>query len=253
MKPYDFSAEYQNLCVCGDIHGEFPTLAYNLKRFGIENSVVIVAGDCGIGFEKENHYSALYNKLRKSLEKSNNLIILVRGNHDDPAYFDGERIDFERMKCVPDYSVIKVGGRTVLCVGGAISVDRDYRKQAMELDRIKRRYIRPLYWENEPAVFNEKSLDEIGTMSIDTVVTHTCPSFCYPVAKSGIACYLSNDESLADELHTERAMMDKLHERLISDNHPIQSWYYGHFHESHTEFIDNIKFCLLGINEIKEG
>ena len=31
-------------------------------------------------------------------------------------------------------------------------------------------------------------------------------------------------------LDAERALMDKLYERLMSDNHPIQSWFYGHFH-----------------------
>lgn len=33
MKTYDFSSQFLNLCVCGDIHGEFKTLIYNLKRF----------------------------------------------------------------------------------------------------------------------------------------------------------------------------------------------------------------------------
>ena len=55
MTLYDYT-EYKNLVVCGDIHGEFSTLAYNVKRLGIENSVIIVAGDCGVGFEKETHY-----------------------------------------------------------------------------------------------------------------------------------------------------------------------------------------------------
>lgn len=251
MKLYHISPQYESICVCGDIHGEFPTLVYNLKRLGIGDSVVIVAGDCGIGFEKENHYTQLYGKLHKGLEKSNNMLILMRGNHDAPAYFDGKRIDFERMKCVPDYSVVKAAGKTVLCIGGAISVDRNYRKEAMRLDKVKHKDVRPLYWEDESVIFDEIALNEVCKAGIDTVVTHTCPSFCYPTTKSGIGSYLLKDEHLENELSQERALMDKIFERIVAEN-SLQSWYYAHFHDSRTEFINNIKFCLLGINEIKE-
>lgn len=251
MTIYQILPKYESVCVCGDIHGEFPTLVYNLKRLGIEGSVVIIAGDCGIGFEKENYYVQLYNKLLKSLEKSNNMLILVRGNHDDPAYFDGKRIDFERMKCVPDYSVIKAAGKTVLCVGGAISVDRSYRKEAMRIDKVKRKDVKQLYWEDEPVLFDEIALEEACKETIDIVVTHTSPSFCYPTTKHGIGNYLLKDENLESELSQERALMDKLFERISTKNPCLQSWYYAHFHDSHTEFINNIKFCLLGINEIK--
>lgn len=41
---------------------------FNIKRLGIENSVMIVAGDCVIGFEKEAHYTHLYSKLSKHLK-----------------------------------------------------------------------------------------------------------------------------------------------------------------------------------------
>ena len=253
---YDFNS-YRSLVVCGDIHGEFSTLAYNVKRLGIENSVIIVAGDCGIGFEKETHYSRLYGKIRKSLDKSNNLLLLVRGNHDDPAYFNGDRIDYARMKCIPDYSVVKVAGRSVLCVGGAISIDRKHRQEAMWLETIweERRTARPTYWENEAPVFYEFALAEIavGGIAIDCVVTHTCPSFCFPQFKKGVGWWLDDDPNLAADLNNERAVMDRLYERLLADGHPVRDWFYAHFHDSRTEFIGDIRFSLLGIMELKEA
>ena len=255
MTLYDYT-EYKNLVVCGDIHGEFSTLAYNVKRLGIENSVIIVAGDCGVGFEKETHYPQLYGKLRKSLDNSNNLLLLVRGNHDDPAYFNGDRIDYARKKCIPDYSVVKAAGRNVLCVGGAISIDRKHRLEAMWLEEVwRRRPVRPTYWENEAQVFYEFALKEIaaGGIEIDCVVTHTCPSFCYPQSKRGIEGWLAEDDTLAADLDKERAVMDRLHERLLADGHPVRDWFYAHFHDSRTEFIGNIRFSLLGIMELKQA
>lgn len=243
---------YDSLCVCGDIHGEFPTLMFHVKRLEIKNSVIIVAGDCGIGFEKEMHYTQLYNKLVKTLEATNNVLLLVRGNHDDPAYFDGNRIDFERMKCIADYSVVCCGERRILCIGGAVSIDRKHRMEAMWLDRLKNGTARPLYWENEAAVFNTQAFDELRGMRIDTVVTHTCPSFCYPITKSGIEGWLLKDAELSGDLNAERGEMDKIYNMLMSDNHPIRNWYYAHFHQSNNEFIDGIHFSLLNIMEIKE-
>lgn len=248
MTILDYS-NYNSLCVCGDIHGEFRTLMFNIKRLGIENSVIIVAGDCGIGFEKELHYMQLYNKICKTLETTNNLLLLVRGNHDDPTYFDGTKIDFERMKCIPDYSVVVVAERKTLCIGGAVSIDRTQRLETMRADKAKR----PLYWENEAANFNSLAFEELLDVPIDTVITHTCPSFCYPIAKSGIDSWLLKDATLQNDLDEERKLMDCIHERLIADNHPLRSWYYAHFHQSNTEFIDNISYSLLNIMDIKQA
>ncbi|MCC8089193.1 MAG: hypothetical protein LIO79_08035 [Rikenellaceae bacterium] len=63
------SENYDSLYICGDIHGEFRTLLYNVKRYNLENAVVVVAGDCGIGFEKPAHYDQLYRKLLSTVEK----------------------------------------------------------------------------------------------------------------------------------------------------------------------------------------
>lgn len=245
-------SNYNSLCISGDIHGEFRTLMFNIKRLEIENSVIILAGDCGVGFEKNLHYAQLYNTLAKTLEATNNLLILIRGNHDDPAYFDGKKIDFERMKCIPDYSVVLAAGRKVLCIGGAVSIDRKYRLQTMDIDKLRGREPKPLYWEDEAAVFNSQVLSKLRDMAIDTVVTHTCPSFCHPVSKEGIGSWLLQDSELRNDLNAERGEMDKIYNQLIADNHPLRSWYYAHFHQSHTEFIDKVSYTLLNIQEIKE-
>jgi len=37
--------EYDSLFVCGDIHGEFKKLLYEIKRKGINNAIILLAGD----------------------------------------------------------------------------------------------------------------------------------------------------------------------------------------------------------------
>jgi len=142
MKQISNTEEYDSLYICGDIHGEFK----EIKRKEIINSILLIAGDCGIGFEKSEYYEQLYPKLSKILTKNNCILLLVRGNHDDPKYFQQQLIDFPQMKTIPDYTVIQYKSHNILCVGGAISVDRRERLNVMRSAKLKNRTIATCYW-----------------------------------------------------------------------------------------------------------
>ena len=133
----------REIYVMGDIHGEFQ-VAYARN---VQHACIILAGDCGFGFHHYKYYSEhMYPKAKKWLERNDNIIICVRGNHDNPAYFEGQLFKEERMMCVPDYTVIKGYHHTVLCVGGAISIDRTYR-----IDMQSVRPDGPQYWWQDEA------------------------------------------------------------------------------------------------------
>jgi calcineurin-like phosphoesterase family protein len=96
----------------------------------MKDTLVIVAGDCGFGFERKGYYENIVKRNTKRVNESNNWFLFIRGNHDNPAYFDGKTFRHKRFTCIPDYSVVKANGHTILCVGGAISVDRQPRIDA---------------------------------------------------------------------------------------------------------------------------
>ena len=78
----------KSVVVCGDIHGDFIPLVYKMcVQYDMHDTLVIVAGDCGFGFEKPAHYEQVFRRIEKRLVKNNCWIAMLRGNHDDPSYF----------------------------------------------------------------------------------------------------------------------------------------------------------------------
>ena len=84
------------------------------------------------------------------------------------------------------------------------------------------------------------------------VITHTAPSFCEKQSRAEIQGWLIKDEDLLDDIKRERKVMDNLHAYLYAHSHPLQYWYYGHFHESWHSEIDGVKYNMLDILELRE-
>ena len=115
------------LCFVGDIHGEFKSIEGLMKHTDLYDTTYVFAGDCGFGFYKDDYYKYIFNKLRKTTHNYNNQCLFVAGNHDDRDYYINKKINIKYFKTIPDYTVIKTPNHNVLCVGGAISIDRSHR------------------------------------------------------------------------------------------------------------------------------
>ena len=253
----------------GDIHGEFKALTSNIKKYEIKNCLVICCGDIGFGFEKPQHYKDIIPKLNRLCKQNNVFIVFIRGNHDDPSYFDDNIIKYSNVIAVSDYTVVQTYKiedieqstpcHSILCVGGATSIDRMYRVGMMH--RNVQDYLRyhkcseeeakqktkKLYWQNEHPIFNEEKLMEIRdiNINIDTICSHTCPSFAQPTTKNGIQYWILQDENLEDDIKIERSIMDKIHTTIYTDGHTLINWIYGHYHYRNYEIIDGVKYIML--------
>ena len=246
MKPGNSIFNYpsvKSVVICGDVHGDIKTLAHDVcVLHKMTDTLVIVAGDCGLGFAPfHKYFNKQQSRIIEQLSKHRCFFAFVRGNHDKPSAFDGD-IVFPAWLAVPDYSVITACGHQILCVGGAISVDRSTRIEGID------------YWKDEQPVFDSIALRKIKeSCSIDTVVTHCAPSMCERTTlPDWVLRYQEQDHNLLYALKAERMIMDDLLLRLRKDKHPVRQWFYGHYHDSWQANIEGIDYTMLNIMELKE-
>lgn len=246
----------EDIYTVGDVHGNWNIVTFYIRQYKIKNSVFIFCGDIGIGFQKLNYYNdCIIPELHKTLSKFNDIFIWIRGNHSDPSYFNNQLINTEYIKCVPDYSIINTCNKNILCVGGGISIDRiqrkhqdsirliNYMKQYNCSYKIAEQECPLLYWEDEQVIYKPKVKEHI-----DIICSHSAPSFCYPFNKGELINeYAQYDNKLLNDIKTERSILDAIYNDYNSE---ITHWYYGHFHKSYLEYINNICFKLLNIGEI---
>lgn len=220
----------------GDVHGSLTEFYQQVKKFDIRNENVIQVGDFGVGFRGvEEHF----NYFHDNLARRNINIYAIRGNHDNPKYFNGDEI-FENIHLVPDYTVLNIEDKNILCVGGGISLDRTQRKEFIS------------YWKDEVIKFEFEKLKEFR--NIDIVVTHNAPNFLMPTLTRDnyfVMSWCNSDKGLYEELEEERKNLTTMYD-IISENNILSHWFYGHFHNSYKLFQNNTNFIGLNTNELHE-
>lgn len=236
------------ILLLGDIHGNFNFLKHQINTKQITDCTIIQVGDFGIGFtNKENDETTLSN-LNEFLKEFNVNLYAIRGNHDNPQFFNGN-YEFSNLKLLPDYTKIQLGGHNFLFIGGAISVDRTHRIKENN-SNIKYGSRKRCYWENEGVVYNP-DLTKSFT-DIDIVVTHTAPDWCEPNNKIGFGSFVDDwakhDTNLIGDLIFERNQMTNIFMDLY-ENNKIKKHFYGHFHFSKLHNHNGVDHHLLDINE----
>ncbi len=233
--------EYQkeNIVIVGDIHGQYRTLLNYIKRTHITNTLFIQVGDLGAGFHKGGYYITEFLRLNDGLKEHNNVLIAIRGNHDNPEYFNGDW-KYSNLKLVPDYTIVN---NNILCIGGASSIDREIYSHGVKV-RIKDK----TWWEGELPVYDSDALKELESYNIEHVIAHTNPIFCYPHDK---AATFNLSDFMKEYIKEDRKTLTHIYDYL-SNFHTIKTWWNGHYHWNHEETINNTKFITLDIMEFKE-
>lgn len=239
------------LIMLGDIHGNFNYLQWYIKQHKLENCTIYQVGDFGIGFTNEFNDMNTLGLLNKFLKERNIQMYAIRGNHDNPKYFDGHlRNYFTNLHLLADYDIIEVDGKKILGVGGAVSVDRRPRMRE-QLEYARNGVERELHWHDEVFVLDEEKLKTIE--GIDIVVTHTAPDFCNPVNTHGFGYlvdqFAKDDPKLYEDLRIERDLVTKMW-AILKEKNKIDYWLYGHFHNTWTTNFEGINYRLLDINEM---
>ena len=133
--------EFDRLFFLGDTHGNNMQIAGHLiknKAERFESKAIVHVGDFGIGFENtlDEEYRKL-DKLNTRLMEHNVTLYVVRGNHDDPSWFDGTPFTVSgNIIFVQDHTLLTIKLKDkgepvkIYCNGGATSIDRTNRNDS---------------------------------------------------------------------------------------------------------------------------
>jgi predicted phosphodiesterase len=162
----DFPTDVTRFAVAGDWHANMGWATHATSYAGHEKAQVLLhVGDFGYKFNT-NYLNALQNEA----QQQNLIIMFVDGNHEDfdwlnaqPIDEDGVRRLRERVWHLPRGFRWEWLGTSFLALGGAHSVDRQWRNAGSE------------WWPQERITFGEAySICQAG--HADVMITHDCPN-----------------------------------------------------------------------------
>ena len=235
----------RQLWICGDIHGELSGLVRNAVNRGISCADILVVGDFGAGFGRPKSMDVAYGKVRVALEKNDIRIYTIRGNHDDPAFFDG-RHDFDRLHFLPDHHIIELCDKKIYTIGGAVSAAIDL---VDPLSRKSRRMIndslikfgssKRVWWPDEAPMQFAEGLPETA----DIVVSHEAPlSFDPPLMQA---------DHMRDETWQKIVKSRKYLDYVLQTVKPVL-WFYGHYHSHFEGNYQNTLYRCMDIAEMTQ-
>ena len=220
---------------CGDIHGELKKLIWSLvERYKLSSGSLVVAGDFGAGFGRPGAMDVLYSSVKNRLENNDITIYVVRGNHDNPDWFDGQH-DYPRVKFLKDHEVIEIEGKTIYPIGGAVSVDQEDRKswnsEAEAYGSSKR-----WWWKDEIIEQKMVGLPE----RVDIIVSHEAPLYFEPVVVREI-----QNLTIWTKILESRKYLD-----YVLNEVKCSKWFHGHYHTSSSGSFGDVLYRGLDIDEI---
>lgn len=231
-----------DIYIIGDPHKDYNAILYWLNSNDLYNIALIGVGDFprGLGYEenkiKEEKEYALLNE---EFKKRNVFMWNIRGNHDNPSYFDGKH-DFSNLKFVPDYTILKINDLNIFCLGGATSIDRHKNTEGVD------------WFPDEKLKIIEEELPNI--INIDVMITHTAPYGVAPFLsfKSNEEDEISKEQKkiLDTEINIERHELREFLDKIIDQNPNLNKYFYGHFHKDVVNYIGNIKYTMVSIANI---
>lgn len=207
--------------IVGDIHGNFNEYSfYNLGvgryRHATEPAPPdrsVQVGDFGIGF-----YSPYWHESVNDWMKKNPTHRFIRGNHDDPAM----------CKTMNNYIADGTVENDVMYIGGAWSIDQDYRTEGVD------------WWRDEELSIAE--LDALIEVYEDVkprvMITHDCPTSVAWEMFLSKGLGIGNNELI--KTRTGEAL------QAMFEIHQPEMHIFGHWHNTKEMTINGTRFICLG-------
>jgi len=217
--------------IAGDVHSNFRGLLHVIKENDIKNCYFICVGDLGVGFNysREGELEGC-REINEIFRELNIHFMSIRGNHDDPEFFDGEYVNLSHFRLLPDYHYENLNGEIFLFVGGATSIDRRVRKLNVS------------YWKDESFVLKPELIKPC-----DVLIAHSAPFWLGEFKKNGILGWCDRDQYLWRDCVKERDELATLFELAKP-----KKAYVGHFHMSLTQIHNGCVAKILNELEIIE-
>lgn len=216
----------------GDTHGNFNRIDYFCQRFETsKEDILCILGDAGINYylNKKDYM------LKQVLQDMPITFFCIHGNHEERPFnistyitkkWNGGIVyyeeEFPNILFAKDGEIYNINGKSVLVIGGAYSVDKEYR------------ILKGWSWfkDEQPSKEIVKYIEKQITKQrhFDIVLTHTCPIKTEP--RHMFLPFI--DQSKVDK--TTELLLQRIADWITFDN-----WYFGHFH-GHW---DNGKYHML--------
>ena len=214
--------------ITGDTHRDFSRF-YKLKKDS--NNMLIVLGDVGINYclnEEDKNCKEYLKKLKLKL-------FCVRGNHEErpeniSTYKEVEMFggkvfieeEYPNLIFAKDGETYNIDGKKILVIGGAYSVDKQYR------------LLHGYKWFKDEQLTKEEMdtiLEKVKGKHFDIVLSHACPYKYEPreVFMQGL-----------DQSKVDKSMENFLDE--IEENISYDKWYCGHYHTEKQ--VDKLEFMF---------
>ena len=214
--------------ITGDTHRDFSRL--NDLNFN-DDDMLIVLGDTGINYCLDEEDI----RFKEYLKRYNVKLFCIRGNHEErpeniSSYsevdmFGGKVFiedDYPNLIFSKDGEVYNIDGKSVLVIGGAYSIDKNYR------------LMHGYKWFKDEQLSQDEMdniFEKVNGKYFDIVLSHTCPYKYEPreVFMSGI------DQSKVDK--SMEYFLDKIEGSIHYDK-----WYCGHYHTE--RIVDKLEFMF---------
>lgn len=227
--------------ITGDKHGTYANVkAFCKKHNTTKDDVLIILGDNGINYYRNSKDYWL----KHQLSKLPITLFLIKGNHDarpekiktyQKSTFCGGTVyiepEFQNLVFAKDGEVYFFNEKKALVIGGAYSVDKEYR------------LMNGWKWfaDEQPTHEIKSNVERLITSvdDFDFILTHTCP--LHFITKYKAVDSLCNESDTSTE-----EWMDKVESQIH-----YRRWYCGHWHID-KEF-GKVKFMYHEIEPLDSG